>query len=446
MIYFDERFFNIVTFISSMIEWSACMLFIVSFLKKKVSKAKFNLSATVLFVSVCIVKFFNYIFAGELELHQQQTLIIRILCKVTVILLSFLFLYLVCTISPNQTLCVIIPILLLCTANVLHLLADFFAKIVVPKYQWLFVLLLVSLIDFVFIAGLYFAAKSIKQKELIYYKKDVFIILSSFFVSLIVLSIFNVILLNINQVFIQEFIIIILSVVVVVVMDIVILKLLLTTARNNHKLKENEIKLMGESLKNQYAKNIKEQDELFRRMRHDFKHHMCVIDALLDKNKVEEAKSYIKDYIGSTSALTYVDTGNEYLNAILNSKITYAKKNNINITTVIAGEIEGINNIDMCNLMGNLIDNAVEGCADTEEKDIVVKILSEETFIRISVANTISSSVLEKNASLNTSKKDSENHGFGTKSIKKIASKYNGYADYFEEENRFFANITLVKD
>lgn len=446
MIYFDESFFNILTFFSSMLEWTACIMFINSFLKKKTSKLKFNLMISALITLVCTVKVFNYIIAGEFEIHQHQTFFIRVLCKIVVVLLSCLFIKAVYLININHMLCIIIPILLLCTSNVLHLLVEFFAKIVISHYRWLFALILMTIIDFIFVSGLYFASKSLNKKELIYYKKDIFFILISFSASLLILSFFNVLLLRINQVFFQEMLLIVLCVVVVLVMDIIVLQLLLRTAYHNRKLKENEIKLMGESLKNQYAKNIKEQDELFRRMRHDFKHHMCVVDALLDKNKIEEAKSYIKDYIGSTTAITYVDTENEYLNAILNSKITYAKKNDINITTVIAGEIDGINNIDMCNLMGNLIDNAVEGCASTKEKDIVVKILSEEAFIRISVANTISSSVLKGNANLNTSKKDAENHGFGTKSIKNIASKYNGYADYYEEGNKFFANITLVKN
>lgn len=446
MIYFDERFFNLITFCSSMLEWTACILFINSFMKKKVPKFKFNLFFTFLIILIFGVKFCNYIVAGEIEIHQNHTIMIRIICKVVVVLLSLLFMKLVYNLNASHMLCIIIPVLLLCTSNVLHLLVDFLTKIVISDYRWLFTLILMAIIDFIFVTGLYFSSKSLSKKELIYYKKDIVIILSSFSVSLLVLSFFNILLLRLNQLFIKELAVIVLCVATVLIMDIIVLQLLLRTASHNHQLKENEIKLIGKNLKNQYTKNIKEQDENFRRMRHDFKHHMCVIDTLLDENKISEAKNYIKDYIGSISANIYVDTGNEYLNAILNSKITYAKRNGINITSVITGEIKGISNIDMCNLIGNLIDNAIEGCANTQDKNIVVKILSEETFIRISVSNSISSSVLKDNANLKTSKSDSENHGFGTKTIKNIASKYNGYADYFEEDNKFFANITLVKN
>lgn len=414
-------------------------------MKKKVPKFQFNIFLSILIILIYGVKILNYIVTGEIEIQQHQTVMIRVVCKIIVVALSLLFIKLVYNLNSSHMLCIIIPVLLLCTSNVLHLLVDFLSKLVIADYRWLFTLILMAIIDFVFVTGLYFSSKSINKQELIYYKKDIFIIITSFFVSLLILTFFNILLLMLNQLFMKELLVIILSVVTVLIMDIIVLQLLLRTARHNHKLKENEIKLIGKSLKNQYAKNIKEQDEIFRRMRHDFKHHLCVIDTLLDNNKTDEAKKYIKDYIGSVSANIYVDTGNEYLNAILNSKITYAKRNGINITSVIAGEIKGINNIDLCNLMGNLIDNAIEGCADTQEKSIVVKVLAEETFIRISVSNTISSSVLKDNSDLNTSKSDAKNHGFGTKSIKNIASKYNGYADYFEEDNKFFANITLVK-
>ena len=53
----------------------------------------------------------------------------------------------------------------------------------------------------------------------------------------------------------------------------------------------------------------------------------------------------------------------------------------------------------------------------------------------IYVSNTIEKSVLSENHSLKTSKSRLQGHGYGIKTIKQIAEKYNGSADFYEKDN-----------
>lgn len=63
----------------------------------------------------------------------------------------------------------------------------------------------------------------------------------------------------------------------------------------------------------------------------------------------------------------------------------------------------------------------------------------------ITVANSILQPVLNSNSNLKTTKKETELHGFGVKSIKTIAERYGGSADFYEEDLTFFCRVILCK-
>ena len=58
----------------------------------------------------------------------------------------------------------------------------------------------------------------------------------------------------------------------------------------------------------------------------------------------------------------------------------------------------------------------------------------------VEISNPIEKSVLTHNSRLKTSKTDVKNHGLG---IKRRAEKYNGNAEFTEENNRFVARVWL---
>ena len=61
----------------------------------------------------------------------------------------------------------------------------------------------------------------------------------------------------------------------------------------------------------------------------------------------------------------------------------------------------------------------------------------------IAVKNSIAESVLLNNPDFKTDKKDKSAHGFGIKSIKQIAHKYDGSIEFKEENGMFAAEVWL---
>ena len=96
--------------------------------------------------------------------------------------------------------------------------------------------------------------------------------------------------------------------------------------------------------------------------------------------------------------------------------------------------------------MGNVLDNSIEAAENVDGAVIEVSLFSDKHKLILTVSNTISQSVLNGNAELKTTKDEAELHGFGVKSIKAIAKKYDGIVDFYEEGLTFFCRVVLGKN
>lgn len=96
--------------------------------------------------------------------------------------------------------------------------------------------------------------------------------------------------------------------------------------------------------------------------------------------------------------------------------------------------------MDLCNLIGNMFDNAIEASQNSEKRFIYFEISQKNDNLNIFLKNSIDQSVLTSNPHLQSTKK-SNNHGFGTSIIKEIAMRHHGIADFYEEDNCFCCNV-----
>ncbi len=202
-------------------------------------------------------------------------------------------------------------------------------------------------------------------------------------------------------------------------------------------------KMQNELYRTQYEEAEKKYDEM-NKIRHDMKNHLQCISSLLDDKEYEKANSYIADMIKNklNFEIKQINTGNRVVDAISNAKLTQCKSENI-LTIVNAGSIEtSIDDIDMCSLLGNIFDNAIEACRKVDKnKEIHFEINQKKGYINIIMKNSVQDSVLKNNPELKTTKKHKDIHGYGIKSIKDIVKKYNGMMELFEQDGFFIADI-----
>ena len=235
----------------------------------------------------------------------------------------------------------------------------------------------------------------------------------------------------------------------IIIINIVCFYMTLAMSKGKKAAEELMLAKQQEAYGKQYAEAVRHQYEETRRIRHDIKQSYTVIGSLIKDGKYEEAQEYIlsdKQTIEATEVL--VDVGNDFINAMLNAKLTAAKTAGAEVICGVVKDISGVKPTDLCNLLGNLLDNALEAVKKCESNDrlIEVNIHKSNNSLVVTVSNTIS----DAENSLNniskgiSSKADPSGHGFGAKSIKRIAEKYNGTANFFEDDGLLCCQVELV--
>lgn len=189
-----------------------------------------------------------------------------------------------------------------------------------------------------------------------------------------------------------------------------------------NKILENQVQIQ---LKH-YEKSEKINTEI-RRFRHDYNNHMNCMKSLVQSGRYDELMDYINNISDAfpQSGFLY-NTGNYIADAILTDKLENARKNGTNIS--FKGIISpSINNTDLCIILGNILDNAVEACEKIDgEKEISVFGGYQHGYFILIAKNPISCHVQTENGIPATTKPDAAYHGFGLQNVESVVKKYDG--------------------
>lgn len=185
--------------------------------------------------------------------------------------------------------------------------------------------------------------------------------------------------------------------------------------------------------------------KIMRGWRHDYHNHIQALLALCDDT--ERTKEYLwKLNDDLISVDTVIKTGNVMVDAILNSKISLLKSRGISVNAkaIVPSELP-VSEVDLCTVIGNLLDNAMEAVLRQSEEDerfirVFIGILKEQLYI--SVYNSTGGK-LKKNKNTYISTKTGKNHGFGLLSVDRIVKKYKGFINRQNEEGVFATEVLL---
>lgn len=211
--------------------------------------------------------------------------------------------------------------------------------------------------------------------------------------------------------------------------------------------KQLEYSILQQAFKSQ-EKSVEETKILYqsvRSIRHDLKQHFQVALTMLHSGKINEAVDYMEKYndtvLDGISNKVFCD--NDVVNYIINSKSKICSDRHIKIYIYIANEIPEFSDLDLCVLLGNALDNAIEGVSGEGNNEIYLELRNVDNFFMISVKNTIINSVLEDNPNLISTKNEKEVHGLGILSMKEVVQKYNGSIEFYESDNKFCCDMLL---
>lgn len=212
--------------------------------------------------------------------------------------------------------------------------------------------------------------------------------------------------------------------------------------------KEKYDKEMLESVKAKLMYQSKYYQEKFdteieiRKLYHDLKNYALYLENSNDKVTAKKLFEPIKRY------QIYVDTGDEFLDLLLSEKLECAIEKGIHVEFLLKLPKEQImQSMDLCIIMGNAIDNAIEGAQDNKrEKECYIEIRGKEreNFYLIQIVNSTTKIVeVLDNEFIKTSKENKSMHGIGIISIKETLKKYNGQMTIEWKEYCFTMSILI---
>ncbi len=194
------------------------------------------------------------------------------------------------------------------------------------------------------------------------------------------------------------------------------------------------------ALNNAYAVNAK----LF----HDFHNHIGVLRQLLSHEKTAEAVQYLDALKAPVRELTdTVWTGDETVDYLINSKAAAAKERGIPFRAQVEfPRHTNLQSADLSAILGNLLDNAIEAAAQVEEpgeRQILLTIRRINQMLVIKVENSFCVLPVTEGGGLKTTKEEAGLHGWGLKSARTAAEKYDGTVQTAYGEGVFWAVATL---
>ena len=219
------------------------------------------------------------------------------------------------------------------------------------------------------------------------------------------------------------------------------------SCRNN--TMREELEAVQNTLQTQYQqyKQSRESIDLINMKYHDLKHQIGSLRSEEDAGKRNAFLDRLEEDIKSFELQN--KTGNAVLDTILTGKSLYCYKHGITMTCVADGKLlDFMEAMDICSIFGNALDNAIESVLrikDKEKRLIHVTVSQLNDFVMIRIENYYEDVLKTDGENYVTTKDDKRSHGWGIKSIKYTADRYDGAVYINTDHNWFDIKIAIPK-
>lgn len=199
------------------------------------------------------------------------------------------------------------------------------------------------------------------------------------------------------------------------------------------------------TLQEEQYQRISDNIESSRRMRHDLRHHMILLQGFLQQGETERAAAYVENYLNTEKQDRVVWLcGNHTVNAVVSHYQAMAVEQGMGFTAHISVPDKlDVRNEDMAVLLGNLLENAIEaGGSGVERRQIRFKMALSGGMLAIAVDNRFDGCISMDGGQYVSTK--GQHRGIGLQSIRAIAETYGGFAEFSHEKDVFHSAVMLT--
>jgi len=211
---------------------------------------------------------------------------------------------------------------------------------------------------------------------------------------------------------------------------------------------KNELELQHMKMEHTYFSDVNSVLEEIRILRHDMRGELVVIHGYNEMNQRDKINTHIEKKLRELDIhlLPRMDNDN-ILTSFINFKIKEACSHNIEVimeSNLTEEDEINIDKEDICRVLNNIINNAIEACEHVEGKYIKLQIDMVSNCLIIKAENPFKGEVKTQGDKLITLKKDKARHGYGLKSVKGIAEKYGGFMNINYGNNIFILEVHMI--
>jgi hypothetical protein len=184
-------------------------------------------------------------------------------------------------------------------------------------------------------------------------------------------------------------------------------------------------------------------------LRHEIKNQYAYMKNMLVEKQYDKLDQFFSGFENRVlKSLEFIDCGNFTVNSVLNIEQSKAKYYGFSIEQKIAVPSKlPIEDADLCSILTNLIDNAIEACHQAgfspNQGKISVEMRLKNKSLFIKVTNPIGEKNKKIALELKTTKRNFFMHGYGIRIIRKIVEKYCGCVQYDVKEGIFIADVVV---
>ena len=197
----------------------------------------------------------------------------------------------------------------------------------------------------------------------------------------------------------------------------------------------------SEILQKYYAE-VENMYEKMRGWRHDYRSHIQAMKVHAKNGEYAEIDRYL-DMLDDdlTHVETVIKTGNKMTDAILNSKLSIAAAKHIQVKAEARIPVSlTVSELDLCIVIGNLLDNAIDACSALPEEERLIRLYMEMkgNYLYLALTDTATG---QKKSDFRTTK--GAGHGYGLARVDAIVQKYGGYLTRASEDGAFSTEVLL---
>ena len=211
--------------------------------------------------------------------------------------------------------------------------------------------------------------------------------------------------------------------------------------RNDQLRQENQFLAMQQTRYDSLRTAIAETREA----RHDMRHHFNSLQNLAGKKDWKSLEKYLSDVQDNIPDTGLALCDNAFVDAVASHYGMLYRKQGIPFSFKLDLPAElPVSKIDLCSVLSNLLENALEASLKTEPAKRQIKVkacLHSGRMLLLTVENTFDGVIREKNGVFLSSKRKGE--GIGIQSVRRIADKNGGYSRFFHENGIFYAYVML---